>query len=257
MSARAICLKYSHPVHHLVPHPLSRICAGALSLHRRGDGLSLPALVPSARHRDDGGDALAQARTGEPRLPQCAHLVARRGHRSVPPHRRRGAALSQARSGFMSAGWRWRRTSRLSSSWTCRAPRWWSATARRAPALERAYPAAKFLGPQIGEPLVEAYAASDVFVFPSRTDTFGLVILEALACGTPVAAYPVQGPKDVVGDAPVAALDEDLAKACRAGAGNPARGRQGVRARPFLAGLHPAVPLQPGGREPSLKSPSP
>ena len=51
---------------------------------------------------------------------------------------------------------------------------------------------------------------SDVFVFPSQTDTFGLVMLEALACGTPVAAYPVQGPKDVVGGAPVAVLDEDL-----------------------------------------------
>ncbi|MDE2112401.1 MAG: glycosyltransferase family 1 protein [Alphaproteobacteria bacterium] len=83
-------------------------------------------------------------------------------------------------------------------------------------ALERAYPAAKFLGPKIGEPLAEAYAASDVFVFPSRTDTFGLVILEALACGTPVAAYPVQGPLDVVNGAPVAVLDEDLEKACRA-----------------------------------------
>ena len=82
--------------------------------------------------------------------------------------------------------------------------------------LERAYPAAKFLGPKTGQPLVEAYAGSDVFVFPSKTDTFGLVTLEALSCGTPVAAYPVQGPKDVVGDAPVAALDEDLAKACRA-----------------------------------------
>jgi len=81
--------------------------------------------------------------------------------------------------------------------------------------LERAYPEAKFLGPRTGEALAEAYAASDVFVFPSRTDTFGLVILEALASGTPVAAYPVQGPMDVIGDAPVAALDEDLAKACR------------------------------------------
>ena len=60
-----------------------------------------------------------------------------------------------------------------------------------------------------------AYAGSDVFVFPSRTDTFGLVLLEALACGLPVAAYPVQGPLDVVGRcAPVAALDEDLAQAC-------------------------------------------
>jgi glycosyltransferase involved in cell wall biosynthesis len=82
--------------------------------------------------------------------------------------------------------------------------------------LQRAYPSAKFLGPKTGQPLVEAYAGSDVFVFPSKTDTFGLVILEALSCGVPVAAYPVLGPQDVVGDAPVAALDEDLAKACQA-----------------------------------------
>jgi glycosyltransferase involved in cell wall biosynthesis len=82
--------------------------------------------------------------------------------------------------------------------------------------LERAYPAAKFLGPRVGEALARAYAASDVFVFPSRTDTFGLVILEALACGTPVAAYPVQGPLDVVDGAPVAVLDENLEQACRA-----------------------------------------
>jgi glycosyltransferase involved in cell wall biosynthesis len=53
-----------------------------------------------------------------------------------------------------------------------------------------------------------------VFVFPSLTDTFGLVLLEALACGTPVAAYPVLGPKDVIGGAPVAALDDDLRAAC-------------------------------------------
>src|ERR1700747_869248 len=60
--------------------------------------------------------------------------------------------------------------------------------------LEKQYPAAKFLGPKTGEELVRHYAASDVFVFPSKTDTFGLVLLEALACGVPVAAYPVQGP---------------------------------------------------------------
>ncbi|WP_166936652.1 glycosyltransferase [Rhizomicrobium electricum] len=81
--------------------------------------------------------------------------------------------------------------------------------------LAKTYPEAKFLGPRTGEALVEAYAGSDVFVFPSKTDTFGLVVLEALACGTPVAAYPVQGPTDVIGDAPVGVLDEDLAKACR------------------------------------------
>jgi glycosyltransferase involved in cell wall biosynthesis len=80
--------------------------------------------------------------------------------------------------------------------------------------LEAKYPAVKFLGALTGEPLVRAYAASTVFVFPSRTDTFGLVLLEALACGIPVAAYPVQGPLDVVGAAPVGSLDEDLQAAC-------------------------------------------
>ena len=82
-------------------------------------------------------------------------------------------------------------------------------------ALERKYPEARFLGPKVGQELVAHYSASDVFVFPSRTDTFGLVVLEALACGVPVAAFPVAGPRDVIGNAPVGALDEDLAAACR------------------------------------------
>jgi glycosyltransferase involved in cell wall biosynthesis len=87
------------------------------------------------------------------------------------------------------------------------------------PALARQYPSVRFLGPRSGAALTEVYAGSDVFVFPSRTDTFGLVLLEALACGIPVAAYPVQGPADVVGPdipgaAQVAALDEDLRQAC-------------------------------------------
>jgi glycosyltransferase involved in cell wall biosynthesis len=80
--------------------------------------------------------------------------------------------------------------------------------------LTRKYPAVKFLGALSGEALVRAYAGSDVFVFPSRTDTFGLVMLEALACGLTVAAYPVEGPLDVVGGAPIAVLDQDLRKAC-------------------------------------------
>jgi glycosyltransferase involved in cell wall biosynthesis len=72
------------------------------------------------------------------------------------------------------------------------------------------------LGPTVGEDLARLYASADVFVFPSRTDTFGLVLLEALASGTPVAAYPVTGPIDVIGNAPVGVLDEDLRKAALA-----------------------------------------
>jgi glycosyltransferase involved in cell wall biosynthesis len=81
--------------------------------------------------------------------------------------------------------------------------------------LMRNYPQAVFLGAQQGEELARSYAAADVFVFPSKTDTFGLVLLEALASGTPVAAFPVCGPRDVLGTAPVGVLDDDLGKACR------------------------------------------
>lgn len=65
-------------------------------------------------------------------------------------------------------------------------------------ALEKRFPDAVFLGPLHGDALAEAYAGADVFVFPSLTDTFGLVMIEALACGTPVAAFPVPGPLDVL-----------------------------------------------------------
>ena len=78
--------------------------------------------------------------------------------------------------------------------------------------LKARHPGALFLGKLGGETLAAAYAGADVFVFPSRTDTFGLVIIEALSCGTPVAAYPVPGPGDIVRDG-AGALDEDLGRA--------------------------------------------
>jgi glycosyltransferase involved in cell wall biosynthesis len=80
--------------------------------------------------------------------------------------------------------------------------------------LEKAYPDAVFLGARQGERLAEVYAAADVFVFPSHTDTFGLVLLEALASGVPVAAFPTPAPRDVLGSAPVGVLDADLRRAC-------------------------------------------
>ena len=83
-------------------------------------------------------------------------------------------------------------------------------------ALARKYPQAVFLGARQGEELADIYAAADVFVFPSKTDTFGLVLLEALASGVPVAAFPVTGPRDVLGSAPVGALSDDLQQACLA-----------------------------------------
>jgi len=76
--------------------------------------------------------------------------------------------------------------------------------------LRRRHPDVHFLGKREGVELARLYASADVFVFPSRTDTFGLVLLEALASGVPVAAYPVPGPLDVIGDSGAGVLDDDL-----------------------------------------------
>jgi glycosyltransferase involved in cell wall biosynthesis len=85
--------------------------------------------------------------------------------------------------------------------------------------LKAKYPDAVFVGTKRGEELAQHFSASDVFVFPSRSDTFGLVNLEALACGTPIAAYPVTGPKDILAGTTVGCLDEDLEAACRGALG--------------------------------------
>lgn len=82
--------------------------------------------------------------------------------------------------------------------------------------LEVRYPQVRFLGGKEHGELPAYYNCADVFVFPSRTDTFGLVLAEAMACGVPVAAYPVEGPLDVVANGLSGVLDEDLGLACRA-----------------------------------------
>ncbi|MFN0315419.1 MAG: glycosyltransferase family 4 protein [Burkholderiales bacterium] len=87
--------------------------------------------------------------------------------------------------------------------------------------LASVYPDVHFAGMKTVDELPAYYRAADVFVFPSLTDTFGLVLLEALACGTPVAAFPVSGPIDVIGTAPVGVLDNDLRRACMAALGIP------------------------------------
>ena len=81
--------------------------------------------------------------------------------------------------------------------------------------LKKKYPEATFMGPKFGDELAACFASSDVFVFPSLTDTFGLVVLEAMSSGTPVAAYDATGPRDVIpgsGAGLLAPLDGDLAK---------------------------------------------
>ena len=120
------------------------------------------------------------------------------------------------------------------------------------PALEglsQKYPDAVFFGARTHAELAEIYRQADVFVFPSRTDTFGLVLLEALASGLPVAAYPVAGPLDVLADCEAAAMRHDLLEACLAALDlDPKRAIEHARryswqatTRQFRDNLHPNV----------------
>jgi len=113
--------------------------------------------------------------------------------------------------------------------------------------LEARYPAAHFAGARHGADLAAHYAAADVFVFPSTTDTFGLVLLEALASGVPVAAYPVTGPREVLAGSGAGVLDSDLRTAALAARDIPAARCRAHAARfawsaathAFVAGLEP------------------
>jgi glycosyltransferase involved in cell wall biosynthesis len=92
--------------------------------------------------------------------------------------------------------------------------KWVVGTGPAIESIQARYPQVNYLGLLEREELAKVYAAADVFVFPSKTDTFGLVLLEAMACGLPVAAYPVTGPRDVIGDSRAGVLHEDLRTAC-------------------------------------------
>ena len=105
--------------------------------------------------------------------------------------------------------------------------KWVAGTGPEEARLKAQYPHARWFGVLSGDDLATVYRSADVMVFPSVTDTFGLVMVESMACGTPVAAYPVPGPIDVVGhDSAGGVIDDDLRAACLAALAKP---RDGVR----------------------------
>lgn len=123
------------------------------------------------------------------------------------------------------------------------------------------YPDVLFTGKKTGEELAQCYASADVFVFPSRTDTFGIVLLEAMASGLPVAAYPVTGPLDLVVPGVSGHLSEDLGEAIRRALEiNPADVRAKAlefswqsAARLFLANIETALFARQGRRVPARR----
>jgi glycosyltransferase involved in cell wall biosynthesis len=127
--------------------------------------------------------------------------------------------------------------------------------------LSARYPDVVFTGKKVGEELAQCYASADVFVFPSLTDTFGIVLLEAMATGLPVAAFPVTGPIDNVIPGKTGVLDEDLRKACiaaldvdRAGVRAHAMSCDwGAAARMFLTNVESALFANQGRRVPARR----
>ena len=148
------------------------------------------------------------------RVSEREALVARSRRRHLSSAAEQAPRQPSRRSFCMSGAWRSRRMSKPSSSSICPARSGWWVRVRRSNASASDFPKLTILGVLEREELAKVYAAADVFVFPSKTDTFGLVLLEAMACGLPVAAYPVTGPRDVIGDSKAGVLHEDLRTAC-------------------------------------------
>ena len=202
-------------VHHRLPHALSRISCPAL--HRAGlPHLRDVAAVSRALARRHGGDA------------SVAAALAARGFANLRPWTRgvdrglfdparRQDEIGFPRPIFLSVG-RIAPEKNLAAFLALDLPgsKLVVGEGPRLAELRRRFPAAHFLGHRENGLLAKLYASADVFVFPSRTDTFGLVMLEALASGVPVAAYPVPGPIDVIGTSGAGVLDEDLRAAALA-----------------------------------------
>ena len=229
LTARRICLKHGiafstafHPLCRNMPCPLRMVPENVIWRWLRWFHHPATAVMVATKPSSTAANMASSI---------CA-VVAWRGHQKFHPSRTR-ACLMTARSDLV-GGWP---SKRISGLWRSMPGPVVVGDGPAQSQLARKYPAVKFLGALTGEALNRAYAGSDVFVFPSRTDTFGLVTLEALACGLTVAAYPVEGPRDVVGpEAPggpdVAVLDEDLRTACL-GALELARHPRAVTSRAF------------------------
>ena len=209
VAARRWCLRHRLSVHDVVSHAVSGIRARACA-DSAGAELRAPATLSCRRATHDGGDAGDAAAARSARLSQHRALDARRGCRAVQAARQGIPGIPAADRDVRRARGGGKEHRGVPAHSNCPAPRSIVGDGPARAELQRRYPSVRFVGYKFGEELAAHIAAADVFVFPSRTDTFGLVLLEAMACGVPVAAYPVTGPIDVVQDGVTGALDADL-----------------------------------------------
>ena len=211
-SVRAYCLRHGLPFTTSYTTRFPGIHLGAIPdprvLELRG-----AAALPLRRDRDHGLDRLADVGAAAARFPQSRHVDARRRHRAVRTASRHSARLP--RPIFLTAG-RVAVEKNLEAFLSLDLPgsKVVIGDGPQEAELKHRFPQTTFLGLRSGPELAGLMASADVFVFPSLTDTFGVVQLEALACGVPVAAFPVTGPKDVIGNNAIGALNEDLRVAC-------------------------------------------
>ena len=203
------------PLHNVFPHALSRIhrslyrAAGVDQLCRT-TAFHRPALASACR------DAFAQGRSDPARIRAADALAARCRHGQFRP--RPWQSDERSEPTFLYVGSRVSREKNIKAFLDLDLP------GRKVvvgdgpllPTLRKRYPRVYFKGAKVGKSLRLNTAAADVFVFPSRTDTFGLVLLEAMASGLPIAAYPVTGPIDVITEGVTGVLSEDLRAAALA-----------------------------------------
>lgn len=208
-----------------ISHATARLCFNSRR-HTSGMDLEGHAPFPQRSRADLLGDSDARTRTQRARHHADASLATRRGPRSIQPNICPHPALLRLPRPLLLNVGRVAVEKNIEAFLDC--PIAGSkVVVGDGPALEslkKRYPQVAFLGAKHGSELASCYAAADVFVFPSRTDTFGLVNIEALACGVPVAAFPVPGPLDILGfdgrgvhggSRRIGAVDDSLGNAVR------------------------------------------